>query len=203
MNIKIIGIITALVCSPAFAEEVVDDFAEEDIFETELVEDEGAIEEVPAPRAVVARLSCDDINKRVEELREDIKAYPELAADLEYMLGRQRTQCAARARRRPVHNYENVNPVQYIEDVVVEEEPVVEEEQVIPEPVVVEKTPEELAAEQEEIQENRAKGLCDDGSKPNRYGCCDGEKFKEVSQMKFACCPKEGDGECIETRKKK
>ena len=203
MNIKIIGIITALVCSPAFAEEVVDDFAEEDIFETELVEDEGAIEEVPAPRAVVARLSCDDINKRVEELREDIKAYPELAADLEYMLGRQRTQCAARARRRPVHNYENVNPVQYIGDVVVEEEPVVEEEQVIPEPVVVEKTPEELAAEQEEIQENRAKGLCDDGSKPNRYGCCDGEKFKEVSQMKFACCPKEGDGECIEPRKKK
>ena len=203
MNIKIIGIITALVCSPAFAEEVVDDFAEEDIFETELVEDEGAIEEVPAPRAVVARLSCDDINKRVEELREDIKAYPELAADLEYMLGRQRTQCAARARRRPVHNYENVNPVPYIEDVVVEEEPVVEEEQVIPEPVVVEKTPEELAAEQEEIQENRAKGLCDDGSKPNRYGCCDGEKFKEVSQMKFACCPKEGDGECIEPRKKK
>lgn len=205
MNIKIIGIITALVCSPVFAEEGVDDFVEEDIFETELVEDEGAIEEVPAPRAVVARLSCDDINQRVEELREDVKAYPELAADLEYMLGRQRTQCAARARRRPVHNYENVNPVQYIEDVVVEEEPVVEEEQVAPEPepVVIEKTPEELAAEQEKIQENRAKGLCDDGSKPNRYGCCDGEKFKEVSQMKFACCPKEGDGECIEPRKKK
>ena len=205
MNIKIIGIIAALVCSPVFAEDGVDDFVEEDIFETELVEDKGAIEEVPAPRAVVARLSCDDINQRVEELREDVKAYPELAADLEYMLGRQRTQCAARARRRPVHNYENVNPVQYIEDVVVEEEPVVEEEQVAPkpEPVVVEKTPEELAAEQEKIQENRSKGLCDDGSKPNRYGCCDGEKFKEVSQMKFACCPKEGDGECIEPRKKK
>ena len=202
MNIKIIGIIGALVCMPAFATDVEDDIVYEDIIETESV-DEAAIEEVPAPRAVVQRMSCDEINQRVAELREDVKSYPELAADLEYMLSRQRTACAAHANRRPVHNYENVNPARVIEEVEaveeVTEEPVVEAE---PEPVVVEKTLEELAAEAEKVAENRAKGLCDDGAKPNRYGCCAGEKFKEVSQMEFACCPKYGDGECIEPRRK-
>ncbi len=204
MNIKIIGIICALICVPAIAEDVIDETVPQDVVDVEVVDD-AAVTDVPAPRAVVSRLSCDEINQRVEELREDIKAYPELAADLEYMIGRQRTQCAARARRRPVHNYENVNPVKQVEVV---EEVADEEVQVAPEPApepepVQEKTPEELAAEAAAIEENRAKGLCDDGVKPNRYGCCAGEKFKEVSQMKFACCPREGDGECVEPRKKK
>lgn len=204
MNIKIIGIICALICVPAIAEDVIDETVPQDVVDVEVVDD-AAVTDVPAPRAVVSRLSCDEINQRVEELREDIKAYPELAADLEYMIGRQRTQCAARARRRPVHNYENVNPVKQVEVV---EEVADEEVQVAPEPApepepVQEKTPEELAAEAAAIEENRAKGLCDDGVKPNRYGCCAGEKFKEVSQMKFACCPREGDGGCVEPRKKK
>ena len=205
MNIKIIAVLGALVCMPALADETTTD-AVVDESGAEFV-DEGATTEVPAPRAVVERMTCADINQRVEELREDVKAYPELAADLEYMISRQRTACAARARRRPVHNYENVNPVKYFEPV--EEVP---EEQTpedapaaesAPAPEQVpEKTPEELAADLAQIEENRAKGLCDDGTKPNRYGCCPGEKFKEVSQMKFACCPREGDGECIEPRKK-
>lgn len=206
MNIKIIAVLGALVCMPALADEETTTDAVVDESGAEFV-DEGATTEVPAPRAVVERMTCADINQRVEELHEDVKAYPELAADLEYMISRQRTACAARARRRPVHNYENVNPVKYFEPV--EEVP---EEQAsedaptaesAPAPEQVpEKTPEELAAEQAQIEENRAKGLCDDGTKPNRYGCCPGEKFKEVSQMKFACCPREGDGECIEPRKK-
>ena len=206
MNIKIIAVLGALVCMPALADEETTTDAVVDESGAEFV-DEGATTEVPAPRAVVERMTCADINQRVEELREDVKAYPELAADLEYMISRQRTACAARARRRPVHNYENVNPVKYFEPV--EEVP---EEQTpedapaaesAPAPEQVpEKTPEELAADLAQIEENRAKGLCDDGTKPNRYGCCPGEKFKEVSQMKFACCPREGDGECIEPRKK-
>lgn len=205
MNIKIIAVLGALVCMSALADETTTD-AVVDESGAEFV-DEGATTEVPAPRAVVERMTCADINQRVEELREDVKAYPELAADLEYMLSRQRTACAARARRRPVHNYENVNPVKYFEPAeevpegqAPEDAPATES---APAPEQVpEKTPEELAAEQAQIEENRAKGLCDDGTKPNRYGCCPGEKFKEVSQMKFACCPREGDGECIEPRKK-
>lgn len=206
MNIKIIAILGVFVCAPALADESNLESVVADDAETTVV-DTAAVEEVPAPRAVVERMSCADINQRVEELREDIKAYPELAPDLEYMLSRQRTVCAARARRRPVHNYENVNPAKNFVEPEVTEEVVEEEVDSTPEPApepepVPEKTPEELAAELAQIEENRAKGLCDDGVKPNRFGCCTGEKFKEVSQMKFACCPREGDGECVEPRKK-
>lgn len=204
MNIKIIGILAAVIGAPAFAEDVV----EEIVADTVEVVDEGATTEVPAPRAVVERLSCDEINERVAELREDVKSYPDLAADLEYMVARQRTQCATRANRRPVHNYQNVNPAVVVEETEIEEEETAEEQVESEAPVVVEaapvveKTPEELAAAAAVIEENRAKGLCDDGNKPNRFGCCAGEKFKEVSQMQFACCPKTGDGECVEPRRK-
>ena len=161
---------------------------------------EPVIVDVPAPRAVADRLSCDEINTRVSELQADVKAYPELKADLEYMLSRQRNQCAPRAARRPVHNYRNVNPVMEIE---------VPEVSVSTEPPVPEKTPEEIAAEeaaaeaalQARIEENRSKGLCDDGEKPNQYGCCGGEVFKQVEHLKFACCEKENPNECREPLK--
>ena len=230
MNIKTIGIFAALVVfvvTPAVRaedesyEEVeyadyedyevfddVEDLIDEELTETveaeaeqfETVEEPDVVD-VPAPRAVADRLSCDEINTRVAELRADVKSYPELKVDLEYMLSRQRNQCAPRAARRPVHNYRNVNPVTEIE---------VPEVSVSTEPPVPEKTPEEIAAEeaaaeaarQAQIKENREKGLCDDGAKPNQYGCCDGEVFKQVEHLNFACCPKEGDGDCVASRKK-
>jgi len=73
---------------------------------------------------------------------------------------------------------------------------------VAPAPVpVVEKTAEEIAAEEDaknaKIIENLEKGLCEDGAQPNRYGCCAGEVFKEISSMTFACCPKDGQGQCF------
>jgi len=227
MNIKTIGIFAALaflVATPAVRAEdesyeeveyqdyeVFDDV--EDLIDEELVEsvdveaeqveniDPEEVVDVPAPRAVADRLSCDEINIRVAELQADVKSYPELKADLEYMLSRQRNQCAPRAARRPVHNYRNVNPVTEIE---------VPEVSVSTEPPAVEKTPEEIAAEeaaaeaarQAQIEENRAKGLCDDDAKPNQYGCCDGEVFKQVEHLNFACCPKDGDGDCVAPRKK-
>ena len=155
-----------------------------------------------APRAVVARMTCDEINKRIAELRDDVKSYPELKSDLDSMLGRYRTQCASTVSRRPVHNYENVNPVQVLETPEPEPEIIIEE--VVPEPVVSEpeKTAEELAAAEEaknaRIVENLSKGLCGDGAKPNRYGCCAGEVFKEVEPMVFGCCPKDGGDRCLE-----
>lgn len=163
--------------------------------------EEPKVVDVPAPRAVADRLSCDEINTRVSELQEDVKAYPELRADLEYMLSRQRNQCAPRAARRPVHNYRNVNPVVEVE---------IPEVSVSMEPPVPEKTPEEIAAEEAaaeatriaKVEENRNNGLCDDGEKPNQYGCCAGEVFKQLEHLNFACCPKEGDGDCVASRKK-
>jgi len=152
-------------------------------------------------RGVTDRMSCDEINTKVSELREDVKSYPDLKDDLEYMLALQRSPCAPRAARRPVHNYMNVNPVVELQN---------EEEIVVEKTVEPEKTPEEIAAEtaaleverQAQIEENLAKGLCGDGSKPNKYGCCPGEVFKQLEHFDFACCPKDGDGDCHEPRKK-
>lgn len=220
MNIKILGLLgilsVATVSYVSFADDtevLVDDEefeeAEEELENEEEVEE---VEVVTETRTVASRLSCDDVKQRVAELREDVKSHPELKTELETMLARQRTQCAPRANRRPVHNYENVNPVMVIDAVPVEEvvaEEVTEKVETKPtEPV---KTPEEIAAEEAAkkaeqesiIAENLANGLCGDGTKPNRYGCCEGEKFKETSHLQFACCPKESDGECHEPIKKK
>lgn len=65
--------------------------------------------------------------------------------------------------------------------------------------VKVEKTAEEL---EKERAENLAKGLCGDGTKPNKFGCCSGEIFKEVKSLQFACCPSDGVGECHAPMKK-
>lgn len=53
---------------------------------------------------------------------------------------------------------------------------------------------------EEEILEqqiaNLEAGLCADGTNPNKYGCCTGEKFKDMGNLEFACCPEEG-GDCF------
>ncbi len=63
-----------------------------------------------------------------------------------------------------------------------------------PEPVAPEKSYEEWAAE---FDANLAAGLCGDGTKPNKFGCCTGEVFKDLGNTKFACCPKSGEGLCF------
>lgn len=55
-----------------------------------------------------------------------------------------------------------------------------------------EKTDAEIAAE---IDANIAAGLCGDGTKPNKFGCCADELFKDLGGT-FACCPKSG-GDCL------
>ena len=56
-------------------------------------------------------------------------------------------------------------------------------------PEVPAKSEEEIAAE---FDANLAAGLCGDGTKPNRYGCCTDETFKDLGDSVFACCPKTG-----------
>lgn len=62
-------------------------------------------------------------------------------------------------------------------------------------------TPEidEAAAAQAEAERINAfldAGLCADGTKPNKYGCCPGEKFTDLGNLVFACCP-DDDGMCF------
>jgi len=56
-------------------------------------------------------------------------------------------------------------------------------------PTAQEQTDEEWAAE---YDANLAAGLCGDGTKPNKFGCCTGETFKDLGDSLFACCPKAG-----------
>ncbi|MBO4626159.1 MAG: hypothetical protein J5679_02700 [Alphaproteobacteria bacterium] len=59
---------------------------------------------------------------------------------------------------------------------------------------VVSSVPAKTDAEIEaEFNANIAAGLCGDGTKPNRFGCCTGETFKDLGNSQYACCPKTGD----------
>ncbi|MBQ0013433.1 MAG: hypothetical protein KBS86_02610 [Proteobacteria bacterium] len=51
-------------------------------------------------------------------------------------------------------------------------------------------------AEKQRIADLRANGLCPDETKPNKFGCCAGERFKDIGNMEFACCI-EGMDECL------
>lgn len=48
----------------------------------------------------------------------------------------------------------------------------------------------------EEKNANLESGLCADGTKPNKFGCCGDEVFKDMGNTVFACCPKSG-GDCF------
>lgn len=51
-------------------------------------------------------------------------------------------------------------------------------------------------AEAQRIADLLAQGLCPDGNKPNRFGCCTGEKFTDMGNLEFACCVDETN-ECF------
>ncbi len=58
-----------------------------------------------------------------------------------------------------------------------------------------EPTPEPELTDEQRI-ENIESGLCADGTKPNKFGCCGDEIFKDMGNTVFACCPKSG-GDCF------
>ena len=43
------------------------------------------------------------------------------------------------------------------------------------------------------IAANLDAGLCPDGTTPNKFGCCGDEKFKDLGNLEFACCPEQGE----------
>lgn len=48
----------------------------------------------------------------------------------------------------------------------------------------------------QEKNANLESGLCADGTKPNKFGCCGDEIFKNMGNAVFACCPRSG-GDCF------
>ena len=169
--------------------------------------------EVPVAtgKRVVERVTCANIGDRIAELREDVKFYPELAPELDKLLKQQRNQCSPKAARRPVRNYDNVGIVMASMEVPAEVLEVETEQADVnaenPKKTIKKSSKKKSKGENPEDKKtdeiddsvraaNFAAGLCADGAKPNKFGCCAGERFKETSQMKFECCTDDGNGVC-------
>jgi hypothetical protein len=146
---------------------------------------------------VVERMSCSDMQKKISELTPMAETDNVVYVELEDLKAQYRTTCARNASARRASGRNDV----VTEDVVYEEElePIAEVTEAVIEETVESVEP-ELTAEQ--IDANFAAGLCADGAKPNKFGCCADEIFKDLGNAVFACCPKSG-GDCFPPIEKK
>ena len=154
-------------------------------------------DEVPA---VVERLSCADISASISEIGAIAEPTEEQVAELTTLKADYRRMCAKSARGRRTSADSRVvvesAPVDVVdEDVVVADEQPVQEE-VPPEKVEDVVAVDPMVALEAELA-NLDAGLCADGSAPNKFGCCGDEVFKDLGDTVFACCPKDGVGDCF------
>ena len=154
-------------------------------------------DEVPA---VVERLSCADISARISQIGAIAEPTEEQVAELTTLKADYRRMCtkSARGRRTSADSRVVVEsaPVDVVdEDVVVADEQPVQEE-VPPEKVEDVVAVDPMVALEAELA-NLDAGLCADGSAPNKFGCCGDEVFKDLGDTVFACCPKDGAGDCF------
>lgn len=159
---------------------------------------------------VVERMSCDEIQARIKELgaveepdTATVDEITKLKADYRRICsrvaGNRRTSAAGRviinnAPSVPEENTETEelisdDDMKQVEELIESVTAIVEEEG----PSVPEVP--ELTLEQELA--NLEAGLCEDGTAPNKYGCCADEIFKDLGNTVFACCPKDGVGDCL------
>lgn len=148
---------------------------------------------------VSERLSCADISARISEIGaiaeptdEEIVELTKLKADYRRICSKSAHGRRTSAGARVVVESAPVDEV--VEEEVVQEQPAQEE--------VVSEVAEEIAdvdpmIELEQELANLDAGLCADGSKPNKFGCCGDEIFKDLGNTVFACCPKDGNGDCF------
>ena len=174
---------------------------------------------------VSARVTCADIQAQISELSAEEEPDTETIDELTKLKADYRRSCSRAARGRKTsagrvvvesgaetaEKAEEKNVDKPEENKKTEKEPVVVEEGQETEEVAVtvepEVTTEEVVQSEEDAgptedelleQElaNLEAGLCADGTKPNKYGCCGDELFKDLGNAVFACCPKEC-GDCF------
>lgn len=161
---------------------------------------------------VAERVTCADIQAVINELSAVEEPDEETLAELDKQKMEYRRKCSRSAAKRKSSAVKNTvvaptemievdtEPEEQVEEVVAEvsevtEPEVVETESVVAAEVEVAPVDEEALLAQELA--NLDAGLCADGTKPNKFGCCEGEIFKDLGNSVFACCPKSGDGECF------
>lgn len=154
-------------------------------------------ETVATATTVRDRLSCDELTAKIAELSAITEPDTATIDELTSYKSEHRRSCSKsmgsrrtnfnRASSAPAIATANTAPVQpETTDTNTDNTT----ETTTPEPVAEPK----LTAEQ--ITENINAGLCADGSKPNKFGCCGDEKFKDLGNTVFACCPPDG-GDCF------
>ena len=147
--------------------------------------------------AVVERVTCADMSANISELAAIEAPTEDEQAELIALRAEYRRKCVQSARGRRVSSGQlAVSKVEDIEAGAAEEEIQVAEEAVaLPDNPGADEVVPVISPEQELA--NLEAGLCADGSAPNRFGCCGDEVFKDLGDTVFACCPKEGNGDCF------
>ena len=153
---------------------------------------EDTVEDVAGELAVVERVSCADMSAQIKELSAIESPDEETIAELDKLNFDYRRMCSRNARGRKTSGREGVVETE-AEPEIVQQDVAPKTEQVKPETAVETAKP-ELTSQQ--IKANLEAGLCSDGTKPNKFGCCNGEIFKDMGNNEFACCPKQG-GDCF------
>ncbi|MBQ8294579.1 MAG: hypothetical protein IJX89_04295 [Alphaproteobacteria bacterium] len=143
------------------------------------------------------RLSCDELTAKIAELSAITEPDTITIDELTSYKSEHRRNCSKSmgARRTNFTRASSAPAIATADTTPVQPETTDTNTEAATEPVVADPTPKpELTAEQ--ITENINAGLCADGSEPNKFGCCGDEKFKDLGNTVFACCPPDG-GDCF------
>ena len=196
---KIFLILLSLFVMPlAYAE---DSYADEEVAESETT---GLV--------VVERMSCLDINTKISELSAKEEPDDDTIIELEKLKSDYRRKCMksaggrkTAAQDRIVINNDPIEETEVVEEAA--EETTEVEQATVKEPDAKPKEQNKkenssggVPATAEEVKMfeelmNLEMGLCSDGTKPNKFGCCTDEIFKDLGNNVYACCPKTG-GDC-------
>ena len=160
-------------------------FADDATVETETVATEEVVTEAVVTPTVAERMSCADMTDKIAELSAVENPDDATVAELDALKNNHRRTCSrsAGARKTSGRGADVAGgPVVEAETIAVAE--------------VVDEAPEVIEISAQQVKANLESGLCADGSKPNKFGCCGDEIFKDMGNTVFACCPKQG-GDCF------
>ena len=174
--------------------------------------DEEVAESETTGLVVVERMSCLDINTKITELSGIEEPDDDTIIELEKLKSDYRRKCMksaggrkTAAQGRSVINNDPIEETEVVEEVA--EETTEVEQVTVKEPDAKPKEQNKkenssggVPATAEEVKMfeelmNLEMGLCSDGTKPNKFGCCTDEIFKDLGNNVYACCPKTG-GDC-------
>ncbi len=170
--------------------------------------DEEVAESETTGLVVVERMSCLDINTKISELSAKEEPDDDTIIELEKLKSDYRRKCMksaggrkTAAQSRSVINNDPIEETEVVEEVAEETTEVEQEPVEVPKKQDKKETaPSSVPATAEEVKMfeelmNLEMGLCSDGTKPNKFGCCTDEIFKDMGNNVYACCPKTG-GDC-------